>query len=436
MPRVGSDRYGQAVTTASPRALAAYVEAVDLILAAAAGADEAFGRALAEDPDLAVAHAGRARARQLAGRVAEAREAAARARTCAAAATPRERGHVEALARIAGGEPGALDAVRAHCAAFPRDAMVLAPATGVFGLIGFSGHPDRERQQVELLESLAPHYGDDWWFVGARAFAHVESGRRDSGRRLAGQALALNPRNANAAHIRAHAHYEDGDSAAGRAFVAAWLSDYPVGSPLHCHLAWHVAVFDLALGRPERAWEILADSVAPGAGPGTPVNRVTDGASLLWRLELHGQPRALERWREVDAYTRTEYPRPGVAFIDVHRALCLAATGDAAGLDTLVRELRDLLDAGRLAAGEIVPVLATALGAFARGDWGAVIALLAPRLDQIVRIGGSRAQRDCFEHTLLLAYLKTGRLAEAGALADRLPDRAPAHARTLLAGIS
>ena len=32
-----------------------------------------------------------------------------------------------------------LAATRAHLAQFPRDAMVASPATGVFGLIGFSG---------------------------------------------------------------------------------------------------------------------------------------------------------------------------------------------------------------------------------------------------------------------------------------------------------
>jgi hypothetical protein len=39
--------------------------------------------------------------------------------------------------------------------------MALAPATGVFGPIGFSGRQEREAYLLELLHSLAPHYGAD-----------------------------------------------------------------------------------------------------------------------------------------------------------------------------------------------------------------------------------------------------------------------------------
>ena len=51
-----------------------------------------------------------------------------------------------------------------HLRSWPRDAMVLAPATDVFGLYGFSGDPAREDQLYQLLDTLAPAYGQDWWF--------------------------------------------------------------------------------------------------------------------------------------------------------------------------------------------------------------------------------------------------------------------------------
>jgi hypothetical protein len=46
-------------------------------------------------------------------------------------------------------------------------------------------------------------------------------------------------------------------------------------------------------------------------------------------------------------------------------------------------------------------------------------------LDQLVRVGGSWAQRDLFEHTLLAAYLRAGRPAEARALLARRVARQP-----------
>jgi hypothetical protein len=65
------------------------------------------------------------------------------------------------------------------------------------------------------------------------------------------------------------------------------------------------------------------------------------------------------------------------------------------------------------------------MGAFAAGRYEEKIAALAPLLDQLVRVGGSWAQRDLFEHTLLAAYLRAGRPGEARALLARRVARQP-----------
>ncbi|HKW93632.1 MAG TPA: tetratricopeptide repeat protein, partial [Methylomirabilota bacterium] len=63
-----ADRYGLTLSTGSAAAGLAYVEGVDRFLAAHAAAQESFDRAIAADPDFALAHVGRARALQLHGR--------------------------------------------------------------------------------------------------------------------------------------------------------------------------------------------------------------------------------------------------------------------------------------------------------------------------------------------------------------------------------
>ena len=87
--------------------------------------------------------------------------------------------------------------------------------------------------------------------------------------------------------------------------------------------------------------------------------------------------------------------------------------------------LREGLAQGRVPAGEVVPTVAEAMHAFAEGRYEDVIRGLAPIVDQFVRVGGSWAQRDLFEHTLLAAYLRAGRTAEAQALLARRIDRRP-----------
>src|SRR5437588_5011644 len=166
------DRYGFALATASPEARDAYVAGVDASLSANHGAEEQFRRAIACDEGLAVAHVALARTLQVQHQPDEAKAAAARAREQASALPHRERSHVDALATVIdGGSVAGLAAVKEHLATYPRDAMVLAPCTGVFGLIGFSGRAGREAELLALLDPLADAYGDDWWFETALAFA-------------------------------------------------------------------------------------------------------------------------------------------------------------------------------------------------------------------------------------------------------------------------
>ena len=419
-----TDRYGSALTTSSAAARDAYVEGVDLLLAAQPGAIARFAHALELDGGLAVAAIGRARSLALHGRVADAREAAADARKRAAGGSRREQQHVETLAlSIDGRLTEAMAAVRAHLAEFPRDAMVLAPVTGVFGLIGFSGDLDREQQMLSLLDALAPHYGDDWWFLGLHAFASIEAGQVEAGRRRVDRALALNPRSANAAHVFAHACYESGADGEGAAFLDAWLPAYASEGTLNCHLWWHVALFAIARRDLETAGTVYRERIAPGASWGPPMNTLTDGASLLWRAELAGAPRNMAAWRALRDYARTSFPRPGIPFVDTHAALACAVASDAEALETLERALRASDGAGRHPAAPVVTALADAFAAIARGDDSAAIDRLTSVLDEHVRIGGSRAQRDLVELTLLNAHLRAGRRAQAETVLARRPAR-------------
>jgi Tfp pilus assembly protein PilF len=416
------DRYGNSLSTASAAAREGYVAGVDCILAATAGAERHLGRAIEADPGFALAHAALARAHFIVANVAEARATTARAKELAAASSGRERAHVNALALAIEGKPvEALAATREHLAQFPRDALVLAPATGVFGLIGFSGRQEREPELYEFLRGLAPAYGADWWFDMTFAFAACEIGQLDEARGLIERSLAANPRNAHGAHIKAHVQYEAGEAAAGLEYLRRWMPEYERQGLMHCHLSWHVAMFALALGRTQEAWEAYRGAVHPGGSWGPALNVATDSASFLWRAELAGEARHAKLWREVREYTQQNFPKTGIAFLDVHAALACVVNGDAAGLERLISELNERAAAGRLAAGNVVPLLAEGFAAYGAGKWERAAELLAQALPETVRIGGSRAQRDLVVKTLAAAYLKAGRGTEAQALLAQRP---------------
>ena len=152
------------------------------------------------------------------------------------------------------------DLTKKHLAEFPRDVMVAAPATGVFGLIGFSGRQGREPEQVEFLEPLRRHLADDWWFQSVYAFALEEMGRLDEALEIIERSMAANPANAHGAHIKAHVLYEAGEDAAALEYLEGWLPAYEREGLMHCHISWHVAMCALALGKVERrgACEIVS----------------------------------------------------------------------------------------------------------------------------------------------------------------------------------
>ena len=203
------DRYGLPLTTQSLRAVDAYVEGVERLLAAQPGADRCFQMAIDADPGFALAYIALARTQQLRLQPVEARATATRARALLRGVTPREQGHVETIARaIDGDAAGALTAVKAHCQTHRRDALVLQLNFGAFGLISFAGRREHDEEMYDFFRPFVDDFGDDWWFRFAWAWAHTESGRIAEGRRLMDQAFALNPRNANAVHGLAHVFYE------------------------------------------------------------------------------------------------------------------------------------------------------------------------------------------------------------------------------------
>ena len=173
-----TDRYGLALSTASAAARDAYVQASDLALTFYPGAVEAYDRAIAADPGFALAHAGKAQVLMREGDVAAARAALAAAKGVAAGLSEREASHIAFFDLVfAGRTDAAIAALYAHLAAWPRDALVVSTAANPNGLIGGSGRIGQKHQIAVLMDSLAPHYGDDFWFLSYHAMALSEDGR-------------------------------------------------------------------------------------------------------------------------------------------------------------------------------------------------------------------------------------------------------------------
>ncbi len=429
-----ADRYELPLSTASVAARDAYAQGCDLALTLYPGALEAFDRALAADPGFALAHAGKAQVLMREGKAVAARAALAAAKDMVAGLSARETGHIAFFdLAFAGRTDAAIAALHTHLTAWPRDALMVASAANPNGLIGGSGRIGQKHQIASLMDSLAPHYGDDYWFLAYHATALSEDGQLAAARPLIERSVALNPNNAHAAHGFAHVCYESGDADTGRGFLSSWLATYPRDGAFHGHLSWHLALFELAAGHWPQALRLYQDAITVDRHSGGPQQKMTDGTAFLWRSELAGYPRDADSWRALHEYGNSALPRPGAGLADLHIILTQAVMGDDAALDARTRQMEELAREGRYPSGSYLPALSRGFVAFERRDFPAAIEALAPLALEDERIGGSRAQHDLIEFTLLKAYLNAGRLEAARHL---LGARRPGASGVDVAGVA
>ena len=208
--------------------------------------------------------------------------------------------------------------------------------------------------------------------------------------------------------------------------------DWADDNGLSVHLWWHLALFHLESLDTASALQ-LHD--AQMAGAASVVNlQWLDGAALLWRLQLLGVEVGARWQRLAQDWAQPAEHAGHYSFNDCHALLALIGSGDMAQAQALLaaataqagnasREGTDRLagagadkhadrPADRPAdspadnhamAREVGLPLMHALLAHASGDPVAVVRLLYPLRRVAHQIGGSHAQRDLIDQTLLCA---------------------------------
>lgn len=406
-PEMLTDAYGNKLSTRSAKARDAYDLGVRKFLGAEPGVAAAFNAALDADDGLALAHIGIAREMQLRGRSEEAKACLDRARNLASRLSTRERSHINASGLLLEGKPAeARAAVYRHVEEWPKDVMVAQTCTSVFGLIGLSGLPGREAEQLAYTSRLEPHYGEDWWFRAQLAFAQLEVGQLSRAEENVEHALATNPASAHSAHIRAHVFYENQQDEDGLRYISDWWEGYDPEATFYNHVSWHVGLWALETGDLDRMWQILDDEIAPESSAGPPLNNLTDTAALLFRAELMGVDVPIERWRKISEYALARFPKPGLAFADVHAAIAHARSANRDALDMIIEDACG-------PAGDLTRTIANGYKEMEDQNWFKAAEYFEDAIRDHARIGGSNAQRDLIDFSLAACLVRDGRRQEA-----------------------
>ena len=415
---MSTDQHGNAVT-ASSEAVTAYDAAIDHLLHFRPQVGDVVGEALALDPGFALAHVFRAYLGVLGTEpddAATAREGLHQFESSVDSSSldDRERRHLAAARALVRGdldEGGGLlrDLARHH----PRDPLALAVGQQVDF---FTADAPALRDRIGgALSAWGPHDAHYGAILGMYAFGLEESGLYRRAEAVGLEALDLDASDVWAVHAVAHTHEMQGGFGDGLRFLDARAADWQQGNFLNVHNWWHYCLYLLETGDTAQVLAIY-DAVLHNARSDGVAMEMLDAAALLWRLYLEGFDQT-ERWTALAAAWDAKIAVPYYSFNDMHAVMSYVGAGRIADAERLVaareRYVAEATDPSvtNVAMTRAVGLpVARSLVAFGRGDYATTVEILAPIRTVLHRFGGSHAQRDAVQRTLLESTLRSGQL--------------------------
>jgi tetratricopeptide (TPR) repeat protein len=340
-------------------------------------------------------------------------------------ASERERRHLAAANAWAEGETSqAVLGWETLLIDHPTDALALRLAQDAYYFLGRSlAIRDCAARVLPAWERGNPLTS---FVLGLYAFGLEETGDLKRAEDFGREALARNPRDAWATHALAHVMETANRQDEGVAFLKSTHADWGAAHFMAGHNGWHLALFLIEQGRFD---EVLGDYdrfSAPKLADDATLDRV-DAAALLWRLELAGAD-VENRWAAVADKWMAHVDDHVLAFNDLHCAFAAARSPDPGDAKRLLRSVDDYERLGtgdnRQVTAEVGRRLIDGALAFGGGDYARAIEAILPVRYEAVRIGGSHAQRDIVNLTLIAAAERSGQWRVARALlAERVAYR-------------
>jgi tetratricopeptide (TPR) repeat protein len=332
-------------------------------------------------------------------------------------ASQREQNHLAAAKAWARGEfSQAVLGWETILADHPTDALALRLVQDAYFFLGRSAAiRDCAARVLPAWDRDNPLAG---FILGLYAFGLEETGDLKRAEDFGREALARNRHDAWATHALAHVMETANRHEEGVAFLKSTRADWAHAHFMAHHNGWHLALFLIEQGRFD---EVLADYdryTAPKLADDATLDRI-DAASLLWRLELAGVDVG-DRWALVASTWMAHVDDHLLAFNDLHCAFAAARSPEP---DHSARLRQSLDEYERMGSGENRQVtseigrpLIDGVLAFAAGDDRRAVEAILPVRDDAARIGGSHAQRDVINRTLIAAAQRSGQWSLARAL--------------------
>lgn len=247
---------------------------------------------------------------------------------------------------------------------------------------------------------------------GMYSFGLVQSNYFDEAYQSARLALDMDREDAWAVHSIAHYYEYKNDADAGVKFLKETESNWNVANYLMGHNYWHLALYHIENDNHDEALRIF-DTISHKSE----TLDMVDLASMLLRLKLDSCSRDLsEKWLDLKEKFSTRVNYHGYTFNDAHVLMILSACNDTENLESFFSSFKSYIsdDTTRNFLKSINQDLGSAIlnsiCHFDRDEFEQVVELLYPRKYDLIKIGGSNAQRDIFHQMLTISALRSDSL--------------------------
>lgn len=342
--------------------------------------------------------------------------------------TTQEAGHVVAIGHLLDGHwHQAARVLEDVSIAHPRDMLALQVG---HQLDFFTGNARMLRDRIaRALPAWTPDTPGRHAVLGMHAFGLEETGDYAAAEAAGREAVALERRDAWARHAVAHVMEMQARTRDGIAWMCADTASWSEGNFFAVHNWWHLALYHLELGDIAEVLRLF-DGPIHGSHSQVMIDMV-DAAALLWRLHLRDIDVG-DRWLSV-ADSFAPATAGNYAFNDMHAMMAFVGAGRQELAEQVLAAQRVAMSADTDNAGftrDVGHSLTRAIQAFGDGHYNEVVRLIRPVRTIAHRFGGSHAQRDVIDLTLIEAAFRAGQRDLAKALAAERVALKPASPLT------
>jgi hypothetical protein len=283
---------------------------------------------------------------------------------------------------------------------------------------------DRPIRTLRELDTSHPHVE---FVQGMAAFGLEEAGHYEHALDAGLASVSTNPDDVWAIHAVVHTYEMQGRVDEGIRFLDSDGTQWATGNLFTVHNWWHLALYLLEAEQVQRSLDVYDSELHHAGSAGVPIEML-DASALLWRLFLDGVDTGDRFAPLAQAWAPKVAGESWYSFNDLHAVIAFAGADRRADIRNLITDRERWLDGvggsnARMTAEIGLPACRAVL-AFVEDRHNDVIDELMPIRRTLNHFGGSHAQRDALQRTLLESAIRAGRYPLARALtSERLGVR-------------